>query len=357
MRLSARLFQYAFLLLLTIAAIVVVLDVVYGTQSSWWVYLIKAFSPLLCIVFCGITAIRIAIPKLRMGRLETLVALVIFVALCAPTARHIRTRYPQASRLISPRIEESFISIVDLNVLGDRYLSDQSIAQITKANADVVTLQEVNPELAASAQQRLAKLYPCQILIPAEGTSGMGLLSRFSCRQIRDAIDGDWIGPPIVAEISPPNRRPFIVANIHALAPHMPTPAEGQENILSRLSRTVRSREESLENLLRLLAGFEDRAVIIAGDLNATIRNRAYALIRNNAYKDGWLTLHDQTNGGTWPFPEFFGTRLLSWILRIDYIFYSDLLSPVCGETIASDMGSDHKGLFFVFRELSEVHS
>lgn len=352
MRLALKTLQYTSLLLLTAASLQATWNVIRDVESSWWEYLLRAFSPLLCIALLAIIVIRIAVPKLRMKLLEKLVTLIALIALVAPIARHIHTRYPHATTHLSSDIEDQFVSIIDLNVLGDRQLSKESIAEITKRNADVVTLQEVNPEFARAIQENLTTEFPCQIIRPATGTSGMALLSRFPCSLVADTVEGSWVGEPIVAKITPPKRRSFVVANVHALAPHMPTPLVGHSPLWSRLSQTVRTREESLANLLAILDRFRESPILIAGDLNATIRNRIYALIRNQGYKDGWLTLHDQTNGGTWPFPEFFGTQLLSWILRIDYVFYSDLLTPVEAKTIASTMGSDHKGLFFVFREL-----
>lgn len=322
-------------------------------ENSWLQFLHRALAPSALIVCGGVFGISLLLRKARVRRIEKLCSLILLATLGAPVIRSTQTSYTHSTRRISAQIHPGTLTVLDLNALGKRELSENVLSEIRRYRPDVVALQEVNHYLAQAISTQLSGEYPCQILRPDEGTSGMGIVSRFPCSVITDSVEGSWVGSPIVAEISPDGRRPFVVATMHAIAPHMPVPENSSETIWRRLSNTVEAREQSVARLLQILTTHKDKPIILAGDLNATVRNNVYSLVREHGFKDSWLTLHDQTNGGTWPFPEIFGLDLLSWFLRIDFIFYSDLLTPIHGETVAAEMGSDHRGLLFVFKELS----
>lgn len=322
-------------------------------EDSWLRFLHRALAPCALIVSGGVFGVSLLLRRSRIRLPEKVCSLLLLTTLVAPIIKSTQTSYTHSTRRLSAQVHAGTLTVLDLNTLGKRDLSENVLTEIQRHRPDVVALQEVNHYLAQAISTKLSGEYPCQILRPDEGTSGMGIVSRFPCSVITDSVEGSWVGSPIVAKISPDGRRPFVVATMHAIAPHMPVPEDSPENIWRRLSNTVEAREQSVARLLQILTKDNDKPIILAGDLNATVRNNVYSLVREHGFKDSWLTLHDQTNGGTWPFPEIFGIDLLSWFLRIDFVFYSDLLTPIRGETVATEMGSDHRGLLLVFKELS----
>jgi len=93
--------------------------------------------------------------------------------------------------------------------------------------------------------------------------------------------------------------------------------------------------------------------MILGGDLNATVRNRVYSVIRDLGFLDAW-SVGNRLVGGTWPGSHY---PLPSWLIRIDYIFHSDTLVAKTAETLPHGFGSDHRGVFATFDLLPTPNS
>jgi endonuclease/exonuclease/phosphatase (EEP) superfamily protein YafD len=144
--------------------------------------------------------------------------------------------------------------------------------------------------------------------------------------------------------------RSVAVANIHAIHPHAvlrPEP-DKQTDPLRSLSDTVRAREDGIQQVLEAISALNEISVIIAGDLNATMRNTVYERIRSAGFIDSWLVNHSFINGGTWPSVAPLDLALPSALLRIDFVFHSRGLRTTQSEVLSSSLSSDHAGLLVV---------
>ena len=104
--------------------------------------------------------------------------------------------------------------------LGSKAAAD-SVAGIAAADADLVALQELTPDVAKAieADPALRKRYPYRILEARDGVAGMGLLSR---RPL--IVRGYETGPIILrAGLLLPDGRTVEVLNVHPYPPRMST--------------------------------------------------------------------------------------------------------------------------------------
>ena len=63
------------------------------------------------------------------------------------------------------------------NALGFNAKGNGVVTSIRRSGADIVALQELNPEIAAAIEEELLDEYPYQILEPKTGVIGMGSLT------------------------------------------------------------------------------------------------------------------------------------------------------------------------------------
>jgi endonuclease/exonuclease/phosphatase (EEP) superfamily protein YafD len=255
--------------------------------------------------------------------------------------------------ILRPPERSPSVTILNINALGFRDLSAGIISEITARDPDVVTIQEVNPPLAEALSKRFSASYRCIVLKPAEGSWGMGTLAKSPCTERLLPSHTNWIGPPLIVETNTSSGAPITVANFHAIHPHAavqnPYPQLETKTELSlwrRLSQPIADRQLAFKTLLAELGDATGRNIIMTGDLNASMRNGIYALIRASGFRDTWLDLHPVFSGGTWPAPEFLGGVGIGWLLRIDFMFRSEALLPVEIDLLSEKLGSDHRGIF-----------
>lgn len=338
---------------LAIAACLWVLsDSMLGLENSWLLYLIRALAPLLLVFTLGASitiGIRSALKGACLSRHLQLAVALSIATCCAPIIRSLIRASPfsPSTSLASPSNTEQ-IRLLNFNILGFRDLSTQVIGEINRTQPDIVTLQEVTQEVAHKLRDALSSSYPCQILDPAEGSWGMGTLAKHPCTPISFNTTGSWVGKPQMTRIVI-NNRPIIAANIHAIHPHAYLAPHPHYGAIRGLSNTVRRREESIGELLDAIKGTTTQDVIIAGDLNSTMRNTVYELIRAAGYHDSWLEKHSFLSGGTWPSAAFTRIGFIAALLRIDFVFYSSTLAITTASQLPDSLGSDHRGLVVEF--------
>lgn len=193
---------------------------------------------------------------------------------------------------------------------------DLMTALIQEADADLVLLQELNPQMAAGLQTQLAEAYPYQALHPAEDFCGQGVFSRYPItddqywrRQMgNQRVRIDYQGTRLT------------VYNVHPAAPFW------------HLRLNYRPRLREIAELVRISLE-EDGPRILAGDFNMSDQSREYARLEKH-YRDTFdevgqglgLTIHDY---------------LL--ILRLDYVFHSAHLQGIDAKVWPSAGGSDHR--------------
>jgi endonuclease/exonuclease/phosphatase (EEP) superfamily protein YafD len=325
-----------------------------GHEGNFLLFVWCAFAPTVTVALGFFVALWWLMQKRRRrapARLRVTTLGALLVAALIPIARELQ--YLRADS-VSPPQRHSF-TLFDMNLLGHRDITQFVLPEIRSRNPDIVLLQEVTPEIAAKLQSELGDEYPCQITDPRPGSYGMATLVRHPCERLPFESTGYWVGRPQITKVTLPNNNPLLAVNLHGIHPHALIDVEGDEGIAGELNNTVHARESAIKELLNYLEPLHNTPSVMAGDLNATMRNRVYSLIRNGGYRDAWLDTHSLSDiafrGGTWPFPEYGIPTLLAWILRIDFVFYSKELTPKRVEILPPNLGSDHRGLLVTFGE------
>lgn len=331
-------------------------DLIFSLEYSWILFLYRALAPLTLVSTALVFSILVLTRSMRSKRISPRSGIIWAAAILIALAPIIRSIDLVPTFSVKPPSESPTLSLLSLNALGWHDLSPQIIAEIERLEPDVVAIQEVNPDLARELESHLANRYNCKILKPALGSWGMGILARNPCSEVNLPQEGSWVGPPIIIETTSLHGIPVTIANIHAIHPHAGVldayPAMQRRsdlNIWNSLSQPIKDRELSVGLLLDTLGDTSGRNIIIAGDLNASMRNGVYRTIRTRGYSDSWLDRHSIVSGGTWPAPKFLGDIGLGWFLRIDFIFRSDSLLTLSVDLLPDSIESDHRGLFARF--------
>ncbi len=238
------------------------------------------------------------------------------------------------------------IRVMTYNALGYNTDTAGTIRVVQDLNADIVALQELAPEHATALEQTFGQKYPYRLMDARPGVTGCGILSRYPLREINVAPLNTlpWIGTPMAVEIEVPGQTLQFV-NFHTYA--------GPAFTLMR---------ENQARALEAFAATHPGPLIFAGDLNATDQNAAHAIIASRMH-DAWRDVgfgFGHTFPGK-PTPDDGGSRPVilgipvpTWLVRIDYLFYSDTLIALDAQLGANDAGSDHRAVAatFVFKSL-----
>jgi endonuclease/exonuclease/phosphatase (EEP) superfamily protein YafD len=212
------------------------------------------------------------------------------------------------------------LTVMTSNILGFNQQTDQVVASILSADADVVALQELSPQMAEVLQRDLLDEYPYQVLNPKEGVAGMGAISRYPIKQTSRSLPGSWVGTPQVLDLSLEGKIVTLI-NFHAIPPGTPAPEV--------LNRTTPIREQQARDLVALVESLPGPYILL-GDLNSVSLSTAYATISErlvDAWRAGGWGL-----GHTFPGavsrgssrPAIGGIPVPMWLVRIDYIFHSE---------------------------------
>lgn len=237
----------------------------------------------------------------------------------------------------------STLTVMTFNVLGHNPHVDGLIAALRASEADLIALQELNPEQAAAIARDLRADYPYQILDAQPGVIGMGVISRYPLRSLDVELPGVWIGRPQALEVMF-GATPVTLLNIHAIPPRFP---------LARLEWTIRERERQAETIVAFAAAHPG-PLLVLGDLNATERSVAYATVTRHL-ADAWQAA-DVGLGHTFPGvygegssrPAVAGIPVPQWLVRIDYIFHSAEWETLSARIGPWDGGSDHRPVLAV---------
>lgn len=316
-------------------------------ENNIFIFVANVFAPALLIVL-AIVAIIAEVRGRKTGRRpqaqELIVRYSMIVAVLIPTIMGELRGGALASRHASAS-QGKHLSILDANLLGTVDVSDGFYETIDSLNPDIITLQELNPTVAHNILTKFGTRYPCQALRAEVGTYGMGVLAKFPCELKRPATDLEGIGVPQVIDLRLDEKRQLSVVNFHTFPPHTLIRNRPMDNEIQRLSNTIIEREKFMRSLALDALRRPNAGAILTGDLNATSRNRVYSIIRNLGFSDAW-SVGNRLTGGTWPSARF---PLLSWLVRIDFIFHTSTLVAKTAETLPGGYGSDHRGVFATF--------
>lgn len=221
----------------------------------------------------------------------------------------------------------SALRVFHMNVLQPNRSFDQAIAQALQSNADVLSVQEVDPRWADALARKLGSRYPYVHLEPRSNCYGIALFSRLPFTAVRTVIMG---GSPFIEALLEVDHRPVRLWAVHATSPT----SYGH----------YRRRNEQLAELAEQV-GCGDTATIVVGDLNAVPWDRAY---RRFCASSG---LRSTTPAGqrTWP---AMGPLAL---IPLDHVLLSPGLAHVSLRTVPIP-GSDHRGLLAELAFVPHVH-
>ena len=279
----------------------------------WWLFLLNLFTVYLFLPLplVALLAWQMAQPfLLLLTSITTLLALFLYGGRYLPK-RQTTTTGPT-------------LTVLTFNLLAYTNAIAEPLAALRTSGADVIGLQELNPVVSAALQTQLQTLYPYQVLRPAVGSSGMGVISRYPIHQLDQQIPGDWLGKPQVLRLQF-GETPIIFINCHAISVNF---SASDIRSFANVNHSVAQREVQMQALADFAAA-QNTPVIAVGDFNTADQTRAYRLLTR--------VLHDAWHQGGWGLghtfpgslvaassrPVFFGIPAPKWLLRIDYIFHS----------------------------------
>lgn len=206
------------------------------------------------------------------------------------------------------------LRVLSLNLLASRPDTLRTIEYLTRSEADVLFLMEVDADWAAELEP-LKRSHPHHHLAPRPDNFGLAL---FSCLPLHDLrVFQPAAGPPVVQAKLVHQGRSLVLLGAH------PPPPIG-----SRLSAL---RDAQLAALAEWTAG-QDQPVLLAGDLNATPWSQALRPLT----AAGFTSLHP-----AWP-PTWRAGSIFA--LSIDHAFVTAPLTLRQRRT-GPNLGSDHRPL------------
>jgi vancomycin resistance protein VanJ len=230
------------------------------------------------------------------------------------------------------------VTVMTYNLLVSNRDTRGVVDAIREANADVVGFVELNQTMARAIQRELAEEYPYQVMNEEDSVSGAGVISRYPIERVDvSALDDPlWVGDPIAVEVDWEGR-PFLFVEVHS-------PAS---------SHKVDIREHQAR-LLRDFAREQALPLIVGGDFNASDRNQSISIVKealNDAFRNAGTGLghtfpgasRADTRGSSRP--ESYGITWPQWLVRIDYIFYSDDWQAIDARIAPWEGSSDHRGV------------
>lgn len=218
----------------------------------------------------------------------------------------------------------------------DRKMLAEIVANILKADADVVAIQEGNADIYKYLRAKLRKHYPHMQFYPGRAAHGLGWMSKTPLldKALLPNKGGGWFRTA-AASVKQGDKRVRLF-NLH-LYPTLPQNGDGLLGLMTRLKRdeVIRSREilglwPHVEKAMK-----QKLPVVLLGDLNSPSILSVPQYLRDKDFVDSYAVTSKQpdTDGATWHWDK--------WRLRIDYIWHN-ALAQTSGCRIYESDASDH---------------
>jgi vancomycin resistance protein VanJ len=232
-----------------------------------------------------------------------------------------------------PLPEETIVRFLSWNLAGGASAAGGIVAELRETEVDVVALQELTPEHAATirADPVLTARFPYMALEPRGGSDGVGMLSRYPMAEVTDQRN-----PALqVVGLELPDQR-LTVMNAHAVAPRFryeELPALPLGFDPAERDRDIQRIREAIDSELAAAS-----RLVVVGDFNVTDREPGFSDLSDGLW-DAHLDV-GQGTGSTWRPNEIafvpFG------VLRIDYLLGGPGTRPIGIGQDCSAALSDH---------------
>jgi len=217
------------------------------------------------------------------------------------------------------------VRVLTLNALHGRADTADLVSLLASLSPDVLAVQELTPELAASLTEAgVADVLPVSYLEPWNGPNGIGLWSRWPLTKL----------PPV-----PGTRRQMIRAELNIGWPltvtvvHTAAPVGGRQPIWKQDM-------EQLRGALAETVGHQ----IVAGDFNATRDHKEFRRLLATGLADSAdAALRRQWPAFTWPTNKWYPP-----VMRLDHILVTRAGATVRECRTVAVPGSDHLGVLAV---------
>jgi endonuclease/exonuclease/phosphatase (EEP) superfamily protein YafD len=225
------------------------------------------------------------------------------------------------------------VRFLTLNALVGR-ASPAAIASLVRQHTpDVLAVQELTPELAASlAEAGLPDLLPFSCLQPRPGHTGVGLWSSRPVHQLS----------PVLATRNPMPRAELDVGwPVTITVVHPPAPLRGGQRVW----------QQDMDRLLAALAGTTGQQ-LVAGDFNASRDHMAFRRLLAADFAD----CADAAQQRPWPGFTWPANRRFPPLMRLDHVLVSRAGAIVRQSRTLAIPGTDHRGVLAVI-ELRPIRS
>jgi endonuclease/exonuclease/phosphatase (EEP) superfamily protein YafD len=245
---------------------------------------------------------------------------------------------PKADVTEGPRLR-----VMTFNVLGRIGDPHDVLDSILAEGPDVLFLQEITPEFADTLLPALTPEYPHQMLDIKPQAGGMAVFSRFPIQAIDIELGGRWRGEPQLLNLDWEGQQITLV-NFHTVS----TGTVWPRGVFFTASR----REESVDLLVSFAENtVEHTPLIMAGDGNLTRLNATHREL-DTVLDDAWWESGFGL-GHTFPgqieaddlFTRISFFMIPHWLVRIDYVFYSEHWQSSRTWLAEFNGGSDHRGV------------
>jgi len=231
------------------------------------------------------------------------------------------------------------LTVMTYNLLGFNQNQAGIVAALRASRADVIALQELNPELARAIERDLPE-YPHRALDPQPGVTGMGVISRYPVLASVQMLPGEmWVGQPQVLEMNW-NGRTVTVLHFHPVPTNLMNPAIMQWSVSMR---------EQQARAVAAFAAAQPAPLIAPVDFNANDQSAAYGSVTRvlqDAWREaGWGLGHTFPGAASFGSsrPSLRGMPVPMWLTRIDHIFYSRHWRAEAAWLAPWDGQSDHR--------------
>lgn len=219
------------------------------------------------------------------------------------------------------------LRVMTYNHANNDHHFDETLYLLETVQADIVGLQEIDPDTALLLEDELLDLYPHR-LIYGLGVDGKAILSRYPILE-HELIPLATERPTLFATID------FLGAEIRVIVAHPPTPLFNEGGVFYQENPDTRAEIEQL--LTHIDPG---QATILLGDFNTTDQTAAYRLIKAHGLRDTYREVGFGF-GATFAVQDGRFSRFIVPLVRLDYIWVTNHFIAM-NSWLGQESGSDH---------------